>query len=312
MSVGPSTVTRRISLKLCDIFAYAQRDDRESERTRRRRRLHLLDCVPWNLSRKRNRYRDADALVISLGKSGRTWLRMLLHKALSLHFQIPFDVDRLERGTPDLPVLGYTHELAAHFRDDTWRQRLVGKSILPRTLTDGKRLIILHRDPRDIVVSSWFHKTRRSMKTNCSLEEFIRHPRWGITGIVWIMNRWRTRFDTHPRTFWLSYEDMHADVEDHLRLVLEFLDLTVDSRVTSEAVEFADFDRMKTREAQGDYASDKMRPGDPDDPDSFKVRRGKVEGYLDYFDEKSLAFLDKEVARLDTFYGYTGSDSRRR
>jgi uncharacterized FAD-dependent dehydrogenase len=55
----------------------------------------LLDRVPWNVSKKRNRYRDADALVISLGKSGRTWLRMVLHKTLSLHFQIPFDVESL-------------------------------------------------------------------------------------------------------------------------------------------------------------------------------------------------------------------------
>jgi hypothetical protein len=206
-------------------------------------------------------------------------------------------------------VLGYTHELAAHFRDDTWSQRLVGKSILPRTLTDEKRLVVLHRDPRDVVVSSWFHKTRRSQKTDCSLEEFIRHPRWGIAGIVWIMNRWRTRFETHPRTFWLSYEDMHVDLENHLGHLLAFLDLAVDGDVMREAIEFARFDQMKKREAQGDYASDKMRPGNPDDPDSFKVRRGKAAGYVDYFDGKSLAFLDEEVGRLDTAYGYTDSDS---
>jgi hypothetical protein len=84
-------------------------------------------------------------------------------------------------------VLGYTHEQAAHFCDDTWSQRLVGKSILPRTLTDEKRWVVLHRDPRDVVVSSRFHKTRRSQKTDCSLEEFIRHPRSGIAGIVWVV-----------------------------------------------------------------------------------------------------------------------------
>jgi hypothetical protein len=38
-----------------------------------------------------------------------------------------------------------------------------------------------------VVVSSWFHKTRRSQKTDCSLEEFIRHPRSGIAGIVWVV-----------------------------------------------------------------------------------------------------------------------------
>jgi len=38
----------------------------------------------------------SEAIVISLGKSGRTWLRILLHKALSLHFQISFDLEGLE------------------------------------------------------------------------------------------------------------------------------------------------------------------------------------------------------------------------
>ncbi|TIP61683.1 MAG: hypothetical protein E5X55_36270 [Mesorhizobium sp.] len=42
-----------------------------------------------------------------------------------------------------------------------------------------------------------------------------------------------------------------------------------------------------------------MQPRDPDDPESFKVRKGKVGGYLDYLSTDDVAFCDDVLARLD-------------
>ena len=47
-----------------------------------------------------------------------------------------------------------------------------------------------------------------------------------------------------------------------------------------------------------------LQPCDARDPDSFKVRRGKVGGYVDYLGAADVAFLDREVERLDPRYGY--------
>jgi hypothetical protein len=264
----------------------------------------VLSHVPWNLTRKLARFRDADAIVLSLGKSGRTWLRVMLHRALALEYGIPFDPIRLEPGASGAPRIAYTHELATHLREATRTNQLLGKSILPRRLTDRKRMIVLARDPRDVVISSYFHKTERSRKTDCSLEEFLHHPRWGIEGLVHILNRWRVRFAAHPQCHWLSYEGLHHDPQGELLRLFASIGTPVSPAVVAAAVDEARFDRMKAAEAAGEFSDMRLRPGDPARPDSFKVRRGQVGGYRGDLGPESIAYVDAAVARLDPFYGY--------
>jgi hypothetical protein len=264
----------------------------------------VLSNVPWNLTRKLGRFRDADAIVLSLGKSGRTWLRVMLHHALALEYEIPFDPIRLEPGASGAPRIAYTQELATHLRQNALWNQLLGKSILPRGLTDRKRMIVLARDPRDVVISSYFHKTERSRKTDCSLEEFLHHPRWGIDGLVTVLNRWRARFAAHPRCHWLSYEGLHRDPEGELLRLFASIGTPISPAAVAAAVEAARFDRMKAAEAAGEFGDMRLRPGDPARPDSFKVRRGQVGGYRGDLGPESIAYVDAAVARLDPFYGY--------
>jgi hypothetical protein len=266
--------------------------------------MTLLAHIPWNLTRKRDRFREADVVVLSLGKSGRTWLRVMLHQALSLELEIPFDPIRLEPGTSGAPRIAYSHELATHLRDASLAHQLVGKSILPRSISDRKRIVLLARDPRDVVISSYFHKKERSRKTDCSLEAFLRHPRWGIEGLVEILNLWRRRFATHPRCHWLSYEGLQVDPQGELLRLTGAIGAPVRPEVARAAVEAARFDKMKAAEAAGTFENMRLRPGDPSRPDSFKVRRGRVGGYREDLGPESIAYVDAAVARLDPFYGY--------
>ena len=44
---------------------------------------------------------------------------------------------------------------------------------------------------------------------------------------------------------------------------------------------------------------------DPTDPETFKVRKGKVGGYVDYLDAKEIEYLDNKIeADLDPIFGY--------
>ena len=52
----------------------------------------------------------------------------------------------------------------------------------------------------------------------------------------------------------------------------------------------------------------RVKPGDKDNPQSFKVRKAKVGGYRDYFTDEQCARLDEMVAQLDPMFGY-GSDT---
>jgi alcohol sulfotransferase len=70
---------------------------------------------------------------------------------------------------------------------------------------------------------------------------------------------------------------------------------------------------MREREREGRFASDDLTPRDHSDTDSFKVRRGVIGGYRDYFDDAQCAALDALVAeRLDPFFGYGPRAGERR
>jgi alcohol sulfotransferase len=48
----------------------------------------------------------------------------------------------------------------------------------------------------------------------------------------------------------------------------------------------------------------RVKPGDRDNPASFKVRKAKVGGYREHFDAEQCAQLEAMVAQLDPVFGY--------
>jgi hypothetical protein len=56
----------------------------------------------------------------------------------------------------------------------------------------------------------------------------------------------------------------------------------------------------------------RLQPGDPSNPDSFKVRRAQVGGYADYFTPAETAALDDLVnGELSPVFGYKSRFSQR-
>jgi hypothetical protein len=61
---------------------------------------------------------------------------------------------------------------------------------------------------------------------------------------------------------------------------------------------------MQKLEAAGAFDSKILHPGDVRDPESFKVRRGKVGGYREYLSAEDQAFSASALAKLDGRFGY--------
>jgi alcohol sulfotransferase len=75
----------------------------------------------------------------------------------------------------------------------------------------------------------------------------------------------------------------------------------------SDAVEYARFDNMRRleEELQVSASGRRLVPGERGKSDSYKVRRAKVGGWRDYFDEEEIAALDARVkAGLRPGFGY--------
>jgi hypothetical protein len=62
-------------------------------------------------------------------------------------------------------------------------------------------------------------------------------------------------------------------------------------------------------ETAGAFASKILQPTDVADPESFKVRRGKVGGFTDYLLGDDLSCATEALAKLDSRFGYSGSSA---
>jgi hypothetical protein len=102
----------------------------------------------------------------------------------------------------------------------------------------------------------------------------------------------------------VRYEDLQADPSGQLRGLLRFFGLPeIDEGLLERAIAFSSFENMRRLEASGQYRH-ALRPGDPADPESYKVRRGRIGGYVDYLSSDDIAWLEAEVAGLDPALGY--------
>lgn len=282
----------------------------EAERIRAERHL-----------RGREQYRTlrrADAAVVSFGKSGRTWLRVMISRLYQQVYDLPEDVvigfDNFHNMDRRIPRLFFTH--------DNYIADYTGHTDSKVDFYD-KQVLLLMRDPRDVAVSQffqWQYRMRPEKKalneylphgSDSAIFDFVMHKGGGMPKIIDFMNLWAREMDKVQALLLVRYEDMRADPQATLTRVAEFLDITDDPARIREAVEYASFENMKKKESENSFrmSGGRMTPGDQGNPDSYKTRRAKVGGYRDYFDDAQVEAIDALVAgTLDPVYGYGAPD----
>jgi len=275
----------------------------------RRRRIER-----WLRGREEfKRLRRADWVLMSWGKSGRTWLRVMLSRAYTLHAGLPaevlLDFDNLRIRDARLPAVFFTHN--NYLRDYTgnWESKAHFR---------GQRMVLLVRDPRDVAVSQYFQWRYRMRPVKKFINEYPPHgaqvelwdfvcdPKVGVPRIVDYFNDWAASAGELDDLLIVRYEDMRRDPGDVLRRILDFTGTLVDDTIVDEAVEFAAYENMKKMEQEQFFRGSgaRVRPGDAKNPESFKVRKARVGGYREHFDEQQLGHLDALVAQLDPGFGY--------
>jgi hypothetical protein len=260
-----------------------------------------------NWSSAARRYADADAIIVSLGKSGRTWLRVFLYAYFCKAANREFTLKAEELAGSGAPRLIFTHDLWAYRTAPKLESRLRGRHLVPPGESRDKPILLLVRDPRDVLVSLYFQVTRRSGRFAGDLSEMIRHPRYGVESMVDVMNSWVAEWGERNAFMLLRYEDCRKNTDAAFRRVLAFLGVEpIDPRAFAHALDFSSFDNMKKLEAarQFDARAGILTPGNTADPESFKTRRGIVGGFKDYLQEEDLGYIERVMTQLDTRYGY--------
>jgi Sulfotransferase domain len=275
------------------------------ERTRRLERW-LRGREDWR------KLRLADAVVVSFGKSGRTWLRVLLSRVFQLQHGLDeraiLGFDNLHYRTGAVPKILFTHD--NYLRDYTGHDR-------SKVDFYDKKVIFLARDPRDVAVSQYFQWKYRMKPNKKDINaypvadlmpfDFVMSDA-GLSKVIDFMNLWAREAPKIKDFMVVRYEDLRARPEETLQRLLEFLGARATEAQIADAVRFASYDNMKQMEQQRVFwlSGGRLVPKDRSNPNSYKVRRGKVAGYRDDFDPAQLARIDQLVeTTLDPLYGYT-------
>lgn len=266
----------------------------------------MNEWMRWNVTRQGRESASVDGYFVSYPKSGRTWFRTFLYKYYASLSGVEFKFGG--QNFPGQKRIVFTHDLWENRIIWSRWDRLRGKGLIPRHEIGRKPLVLMARDPRDVVVSLYFQLQKRmnipAVQT-LSMAGFAHHPRYGMAFLVDTMNHWLDQWGDKPGFALVRYEDCHEDAASAFRQLLEVYGIPVDEAAFADAVEFSRFDNMKNLEQNKAFGARELSAADGSDPESFKVRRGKIGGFRDYFDEDDIAYLNAELARLRPGFAYS-------
>jgi alcohol sulfotransferase len=229
----------------------------------------------------------ADAFLASYPKSGRTWFRFILSHyfiqmasryaqqadetvdLFSMFEIVPnFDLDpvrgipafRYQMQRPQLPLIMVTHHSYS------------------RSLFLRRPVIFMVRDPRDVIVSAFFHATRHKHRFSGTVDAFIGDKAQGLPALVSYLNRWAEGLQRHDCAV-LSYEELTRDTMGESARIIQFLGYAPVEMPLSMAVAASRFEAMRELEIEGGLPAHDY---DRNDAESLRMRRGKVGGFEDY------------------------------
>ena len=264
----------------------------------------------WNFSSRARELSGGDAVILSVPKSGRTWVRTFLNAYFAYKTGRQFSLDLTDRWETGVPRLIFSHDRFEHRTKGNAWDRFRGKYLITRRGLRKTPIVLLVRDPRDAFVSYFVQLTRRNPATPSEIREMpiddlLRHPRFGIATMVEILNGWIEEFGERSNFAIVRYEDLRADpVRGFHELLRGVGETEIDDAAFGPAMDFSDFRNMQKLEAAGEFGSKILQPRDREDPESFKVRRGKIGGFAEYLSPEAQDFAARTCHALNPVFGY--------
>lgn len=235
-------------------------------------------------------------LVLSYPKSGRTWLRYILHLA------------------------GDIKATYSHANTGTETQEIGSARIELDPIVDvADRVVFLHRNPIDTAVSFYFevHHRRLGITKKGATEVYLKlrregklppkdlfaflcHSSYGVLKVCRFNEIMRRQLEQQAASYIeVTYEDLKRDPVQGFGAIIAFLSGN-QNRDVEKLVREASFDKMKSVEAPAAGRAAKkvipgLKPGWFLTSNARKVRRGKVEGYRDYLSPEQCLILEAVV-----------------
>lgn len=272
----------------------------------------------WASNTKRRRFiaslRPSDVFIIAYPKSGIHWGRFFLTPILAQRIpelcDLPLTWAKAGQCVPDVHDLYYANQpLSPYLHRPEPRIFTMHAPYDPEL----PKVIYLVRDPRDVMVSFYYHHRRTDPEFNMSLDEFVIENKtwagdWGDHVAGWLVHA------DGERVLVVRYEDLYRDqyVEQRdypwFRRILDFCGLNADEAELKGALEVCSFQNMRQIESLVDKEHPDTKIGWGGDKSIPFMRRGKVGSWREELSPELVQILNERYAEFMSLLGYMDED----
>jgi len=155
-----------------------------------------------------------------------------------------------------------------------------------------RKIIYLIRDPRDVMVSYYWH-LKNSSHFKGTISQLIRSPLYGIEAWCNHVKDWVEKPPESCSIDFIRYEDIKNNSLETVSHVYKLLGYKVAKHVVAKALELSSVEIMKEVESY----RNKFK--------NFEfVRKGGAGGYLKEMDEPDVAYINERASRWLKMFGY--------
>ena len=213
-------------------------------------------------------------LIISYPKSGRTWL----YEILKLYAYKLFKEQNNHQQTfikIQNTIIKFDHDCGDWVPYPYKNLNLKNKNI------EKLKKIILIRDPREIIVSSWHHLTFREKIYNKGINKFIEDEYLGISKIVSFYNL----LDKHlsSKSLIINYEDLCNNTFEEVKKVIFHFEIEIKNNLIIECIDDCSFNKLQSNEISNKKNIDKK---------ALKFREGIVGNFRKDLSSENISFIN--------------------
>jgi hypothetical protein len=178
----------------------------------------------------------------------------------------------------------------------------------------NKKVILLIRDPRDLVVSNYYQKKYRTFKIRKGIEkkifcgnisEFIKYEFGGLPNIIEYYNSW-SNFIENKNVIIIKYEDLKSNPYEAIAKTIRFLNCNIDKEALLTAIDESSFEKMRHIEVSNVIDNSRLSSNSADNTNSYKTRKGKVGSYIEDLNDTDVKWINDYILNnlSEAFYFY--------